>query len=153
MKLLKQFGARFDVRNTNSGQTALIIAASYGTMSTIKYLLNEFDNPPVFDLNDQNNRGCTTLMYLRNNTKALQSVLSNYLNNVNYESKIDLEIVNTYGKTALMMAKKKNYAKIIEYLLENGAKGANTSETIITNHSKLGYGMNGKSCQNAKYVD
>ena len=134
LKLLKEFGAKFNVRNTNSGQNALIIAASYGKMSTIKYLLNEFDNPPVFDANDQDSQGCTVLMYCRNNTKALKSVLTNYLNNVNYESKIDLEIVNKYGNTVLLEAAHAGNVESVKFLTKCGARlGAMNkyNETIL----------------------
>lgn len=99
---------------TNQGVTSLMIAAQFGRLQAVKYLLEKGADPCL-----QDNKGCNALHYASygGNVPVIEEILS-------YE--VDIESRNKDGETPLEIAQRcgKSKAVTVTYLLSKGAKSS-----------------------------
>jgi ankyrin repeat protein len=110
LKVVKYLIAKGADLNYNSRfNTVLMKTAMFGQLETVKFLVAK-----GADVNQTNLFGDTVLM---------RAVQSGNIEIVKYLIKKGVDVnVNSHGQTALSIAKKKNYAKITEFLKKHGAK-------------------------------
>ncbi|SET08561.1 Ankyrin repeat-containing protein [Nitrosomonas marina] len=111
-----------DAQDTSLGDTALMIAASYGHLDTVKLMLKR-----RADVNKQNRIGRTALM----NAIVFEQydIVFNLL-----EQSLDINVSDQNGSNALMFAVQKNQPAIVEILL---GKGANIHARNVLGQSAL----------------
>ena len=107
--------------SNNFNQTPLFFAGFGDAVEAMRYLLRNYD----INVNMKDVIGDTTFHYaaMNGSFRAIKYLYENY------KHVIDIDATNKKGETALMMARKKNCVKIIEYLVRNGAKEARSQET------------------------
>ncbi|SEM72638.1 ankyrin repeat domain-containing protein [Nitrosomonas marina] len=111
-----------DAQDTSLGDTALMIAASYGHLDTVKLMLKR-----RADVNKQNRIGRTALM----NAIVFEQydIVFNLL-----DQSVDINVSDQNGSNALMFAVQKNQPAIVEILL---GKGANIHTRNVLGQSAL----------------
>lgn len=120
MKVLIENSKDFNVNEKNEhGETLLIlgIKSRKKCESTVKYLLNTFEE--TIDVNIKDKNGYTALMYAAQSANKYDVL--NYLIS-NYKDKIDFNASNNCGDSALDFAKKNKLEKSAQLLQSNGAR-------------------------------
>ena len=128
--ILLEEGADPDIQN-KYGETALIISSSNGYIENVKLFISSNENDVNFIINNINPFTHATNS---NNFEVIKYLLN--------EAEINIDVVDGFGNTALIIACEKGLLEIANYLINNGANVNHQNEQGATPVMKAAEGNN-----------